>query len=41
MMYNSHIVKFTKVFTSQNILQLPKDILSPLAITPLSVLPSP
>ena len=41
MMYNSRIVKFTKVFTFQNILQLPKDILSPSAVTPHSVLPSP
>ena len=41
MMHNSRIVKFTKVFTFQNILLPPKDILSPLAITLHSVLPAP
>ena len=41
MMYNSRIVKFTKVFTFQNILLPPEDILFPLAITLHSVLPSP
>ena len=41
MMYSSHIVKFTEVFTFQNILPPPKDILSPSAISLHSALPSP